>query len=91
MDNLASVAIRVYQMDVMVALYSEAFGIQFEDVDTFGLPSKFGKFNGITLKLVPILDETDFENYPIHRLGFSVPDVEKVIDIALKHGGKTEG
>jgi predicted enzyme related to lactoylglutathione lyase len=89
--NLTSVAVRVHHMDAMVAFYSEAFNIQFEDVDTFGLPSKFGDCNGITLKFVPIRDEVDFENYPIHQLGFNVSDVDKVIDIALKHGGKMEG
>jgi predicted enzyme related to lactoylglutathione lyase len=93
MGSITSVAVRVFQMDVMVAFYSESFGIQFEDVDTFGLPSKFGDLNGVTLKFVPIRDENevDFENYPIHQLGFNVPDVEKVIDSALKHGGKREG
>ncbi|MBC7878589.1 MAG: VOC family protein [Anaerolineales bacterium] len=91
--NLTSIALRVCNMDAMVAFYSAAFDIKFKDVDTFGLPSKFGEFKGITLKFVPIRDEdeVDFENYPIHQLGFSISDVEKVINIALKHGGKLEG
>lgn len=89
--SLLSIAIRVNNMESMVAFYSEALHIQFEDVDTFGLQSKFGNFNGITLKFVPIRDEPDFENYPVHQLGFGIPDVEKVIDIAIKHGGKLEG
>lgn len=89
--NLASIAVRVYQMDAMVAFYSEAFNVQFENVVTSGFTSKFGSINGIILKFVPIREEVDFENYPIHQLGFSVPDIEKVIKIALKHGGKTEG
>jgi predicted enzyme related to lactoylglutathione lyase len=91
--NLSSVAVRVYNMQAMTAFYSEAFGINFKDVDTFGLPSKFGEFNGIMLKFVPIRDENevDFEKYPVHQLGFNVSDVQKVIDIAIKHGGKIEG
>jgi predicted enzyme related to lactoylglutathione lyase len=78
-------------MDAMTAFYSEAFDIHFTEVDTFGIQSRFGDFNGITLKFVPIRDEADFENYPIHQLGFDVRDIQKVIEIALKHGGKGEG
>ena len=89
--HITSIALRVCQMDAMVAFYSEAFNVEFENVDTSGYPSRFGTINGIVLKFVPIRDEVDFENYPIHQLGFSVPDIEKVIEIALKHGGKTEG
>jgi predicted enzyme related to lactoylglutathione lyase len=91
--NLSSVAVRVYNMEAMTAFYSEAFGIQFNDVDTFGLASKFGEFNGVIFKFVPIRneDEVDFENYPIHQLGFNVSDFQKVIEIAIKHGGKIEG
>lgn len=89
--NITSIAIRVCQMDAMVAFYSEAFGVQFENVDTSGFASKFGTLNGILLKFVPIRDNVDFEDYPVHQLGFSVPDIERVIKIALKYGGKTEG
>ena len=89
--HITSVAIRVCQMDAMVAFYSEAFNVEFKNVDTSGYPSRFGTINGVVLKFVPIRDEVDFENYPIHQLGFSVPDIEKVIEIVLKHGGKTEG
>jgi len=89
--NLASIALRVHEMDAMLAFYSEAFDIQFETVDTFGISSKFGNINGITLKFVPIRDDVDFENFPIHQLGFNVSDVERVIEIVRKHGGKLEG
>ena len=90
-SGLASVAIRVHNMVSMTAFYSEAFGIRFKEVDTFGIRSRFGDLNGIILKFVPIRDEADFENYPIHQLGLNVQDVQKVIDIAIKHGGKTDG
>ncbi len=65
--------------------------MQFRQVDTFGLPSQFGGINGVTLKFVPIRDEADFENYPIHQPGFKVADLQKVVDLAIKHGGKMEG
>jgi catechol 2,3-dioxygenase-like lactoylglutathione lyase family enzyme len=39
---------------------------------------------------VPIRDEADFKNYPVHQLGFVVPDVEAVIALALQHGGREE-
>src|SRR5688572_28527112 len=89
--HITSIAFRVHNMDAMTAFYEEAFHVRFKEVNSSGLSSKFGDFNGITLKFVPIRDEVDFENYPIHQPGFTVPDVEKVIEIAVKHGGRQEG
>jgi catechol 2,3-dioxygenase-like lactoylglutathione lyase family enzyme len=40
---------------------------------------------------VPIRDEADFENFPVHQVGFTVADVEAVIALALQHGGREEG
>jgi catechol 2,3-dioxygenase-like lactoylglutathione lyase family enzyme len=60
-------------------------------VDTFGIRSQFGEVNGITLKMVPIRDSADFDEYPIHQLGFNVPEIEAVLDLARKHGGRPDG
>lgn len=89
--ELSSIAIRVHNMDAMTAFYSEAFGIEFRDVDTFGLASKFGELGSVTLKFVPIRDEADFEGYPVHQLGLVHEDVERAIEVAVKYGGKLEG
>lgn len=89
--DLASVAIRVHHMQAMVAFYSEAFGAQFHEVDTFGLHSQFGEVAGITLKLVPIREAADFEGFPVHQLGFNVTDVQSVVAAAERHGGRLEG
>ena len=91
MPNLSSIAIRVSNVEEMIAFYSEAFHVQFREVDTYGIRSQFGEMDGITLKLVPIRDEADFKGYPVHQPGFVVPDVEAVIDLALKYGGRQEG
>ncbi len=91
MPSLLSIALRVAQVESMTAFYSEAFGIQFREVNTYGIRSQFGELNGVTLKLIPIRDESDFQGYPIHQPGFMVEDVQKVIDIAVKHGGRQEG
>jgi predicted enzyme related to lactoylglutathione lyase len=91
MAYLFSIAIRVANVESMVAFYSEAFQIQFQEVKTYGIPSQFGELNGTTLKLVPIRDETDFQGFSIHQPGFLVEDVQRVIDIAIKHGGRQEG
>ena len=91
MPKLASLAIRVANMESMLAFYSEAFQIQFQEVDTYGIRSQFGELNGLTLKFVPIRDESDFKGYPIHQPGFVVPDVQAVIDIAQRYGGRQEG
>jgi catechol 2,3-dioxygenase-like lactoylglutathione lyase family enzyme len=91
MTTISSVAMRVANMDAMLQFYSQAFGAKFHEVDTYGIRSQFGDVNGIMLKFVPIRDQADFENYPVHQLGFVVPDVEAVIALALQHGGREEG
>jgi catechol 2,3-dioxygenase-like lactoylglutathione lyase family enzyme len=91
MPNITSVAIRVANVEAMVDFYSQAFGAEFREVDTYGIRSQFGEVHGITLKFVPIRDEADFKNFPIHQLGFTVADVEAVIALAIQHGGRQEG
>jgi catechol 2,3-dioxygenase-like lactoylglutathione lyase family enzyme len=91
MSKISSIAFRVHNMDAMLAFYSEAFGVEFQETDTHGTRSQFGDVGGIALKFVPIRESEDFENFPIHQPGFVVPDVEAVIAIALKHGGRQEG
>ena len=91
MTTISSVAMRVANLEAMLDFYSQAFGVKFREVGTFGILSQFGEMDGITLKLVPIRDEADFKNYPVHQLGFVVPDVEAVIALALRHGGRQEG
>ena len=91
MPKLSSIAFRVHNLDAMLAFYSEAFHVEFQAVDTYGIRSQFGDVDGITLKFVPIRESDDFKGFPVHQPGFIVPDVEKVIAIALKHGGRQEG
>jgi catechol 2,3-dioxygenase-like lactoylglutathione lyase family enzyme len=91
MPKFASIALRVANVEAMTAFYTEAFQIQFREVSTYGIKSLFGELNGITLKFVPLRDEADFKGYPIHQPGFMVPDVQYVIDIAQKYGGRQEG
>ena len=89
--SLSTVAMRVKHMEKMVAFYTEAFAMSFYDKDTFGIKSKFGQVGEITIKLVPIRDQADFEGFPVHQLGLTVSNVDKVIAVALKHGGRQEG
>jgi catechol 2,3-dioxygenase-like lactoylglutathione lyase family enzyme len=91
MPKFSSLAIRIANVESMVDFYTEAFHIQFQEVGTYGIKSYFGELNGITLKFVPIRDEADFKVYPIHQPGFVVPDVQAVIDIVQKYGGRQEG
>jgi catechol 2,3-dioxygenase-like lactoylglutathione lyase family enzyme len=91
MPTISSIAIRVANMDAMLAFYSEAFQVRFQEVDTYGIQSQFGDMDGITLKFVPIRDDADFKGYPVHQPGFVVPDVEAVVALAIKHGGRQEG
>ena len=91
MPSLSSIAVRVSNVEAMVAFYSAAFQIQFREVNTYGISSQFGEVGGITLKFVPIRDEADFKGFPVHQPGFQVPDVEAVINLALQYGGRQEG
>lgn len=86
-----TVALRVHRMEAMRAFYEEAFGARFRPVETSGLPSWFGELGGLTIKLVPLRESVDFDGWPSHQLGFEVPDVERVIALAVAHGGVQEG
>jgi predicted enzyme related to lactoylglutathione lyase len=90
MSHVSSIAIRVSNIESMVKFYSEAFGIQFREVSTFGIPSQFGEVGGVMIKLVPIRESEDFKNYPVHQPGFVVSDVEAVIALAVECGGRQE-
>ena len=91
MPIMSSLAIRISNVEAMLQFYSEAFGVQFREVNTYGIPSQFGDMNGITLKFVPIRDDADFKSFPIHQLGFTVANVEGVVALAVQYGGQLEG
>jgi catechol 2,3-dioxygenase-like lactoylglutathione lyase family enzyme len=91
MPIISSIAIRVSNVEDMLHFYSDAFGIRFREVNTYGIASQFGEMQGVTLKFVPIRESDDFKEYPVHQLGFTVPDVQSVIDLALAYGGRQEG
>ena len=91
MPSISSIAVRVCNIEAMLNFYSEAFGIKFREVNTYGIRSQFGEMDGITLKFVPIRDNSDFKGFPIHQPGFVVQDVEAVVALAVKHGGRQEG
>lgn len=89
--ELATVAVRVHDMDAMVAFYTDAFGFRFEPVDTDGLASMFGSDGELTLKFVPLREAPDFDGFAVHQLGFEVDDVDRVVDAARAHGGESFG
>jgi len=86
--ELKTVAMRVHRLEAMRAFYEEALGFTFREVQTGEVRSLFGDRGGLTLKLVPIRDGVDFEGFAVHQLGFRVPDIEAVIEIAMRHGGR---
>ncbi|MFC2078847.1 VOC family protein [Candidatus Bipolaricaulota bacterium] len=89
--GLSSIAIQTHRMNEMVAFCAEAFGGDLKEVDAGGFKSWFGQVAGISLKLVPLRENVDFEGYPVHQLGFDVASVDDVLAVALKHGGRQEG
>jgi catechol 2,3-dioxygenase-like lactoylglutathione lyase family enzyme len=90
-SKLSSVAMRVHNMDAMLAFYSQAFGIQFHEEVTGPFKSQFGEMGNLTLKFVPIRDGVDFNGYAVHQLGLTVSDIEGVVALAIQHGGRQEG
>jgi predicted enzyme related to lactoylglutathione lyase len=88
--SVTTVALRVHDTKAMVAFYSEAFGATFREVDTGAVLSHFGEVGGLTVKLVPIRDKADFEGFPVHQLGFEVADIDRVLEIARKYGGRVQ-
>ncbi len=89
--TLTTLALRVHRLEPMRNFYGEAFGIEFRQVQTGAVQSWFGEVGGVTIKLVPIRESSDFEGYPLHQPGFVVPDVERIIEVALRWGGRQEG
>lgn len=89
--SLVSLALRVDRLAEMELFYAEAFGIQFRDVRTGPVVSRFGTLGPVTIKLVPIRDGVDFQDFPVHQPGFAVPDVERVLALAERAGGRLEG
>lgn len=90
MAALQSVAIRVKEMEAMLAFYSEAFGAEFKRVEVQGLACQFGAVGNIMLKLVPLREKVDFEGYPLHQLGFEVADLTTVLASAERNDGRVE-
>jgi catechol 2,3-dioxygenase-like lactoylglutathione lyase family enzyme len=88
--KLTTVAYRVHKQEAMVAFYSQAFGAKFREVQTGAIRSQFGELPGLTLKFVPIRAAVDFEEFPVHQLGFEVANVERVMALAVKHGGRVQ-
>ena len=91
MTRLASLAIRVHHMDAMRAFYEDALGASFKEVNLGGMICLFGDAGGLEVKLVPLRDDADFEEFPLHQPGFVVDDVDRVIAAATRHGGRQEG
>jgi catechol 2,3-dioxygenase-like lactoylglutathione lyase family enzyme len=91
LGSLSTVAIRVHRLDAMVAFYSQAFGFEFQPQMTRGIQSQFGQLGAFTLKLVPLRDSVEFEDFPSHQLGFEVASVDCVLALAEQYGGRQEG
>lgn len=87
-SHLASVAVRVADLEAMTAFYREAFGVAFEDAEVDGLVYRTGQIGTVEVKLVPIRDAPDFDGVGIVQVGFAVPDVEAAVARAVARGGQ---
>ncbi|MDX2262999.1 MAG: VOC family protein [Gemmatimonadales bacterium] len=85
---IASVALRVHNIEQMQRFYSEAFGVEFRTVPTGPFISSFGEIGNVLLKLVPIRDAEDFVGFPVVQLGVEVPEIDSAIASAIRHGGR---
>lgn len=89
--KLTSIAIQSFNMDSMEAFYREAFGFSFRDVAVGGMTCRFGQSGGLELKLVPMREASDFEGFPSHQPGFEVDDIGRIVEIAVRCGGRSMG
>lgn len=48
---LKSIAIQVCRLEAMVAFYSEAFGVRFEEAEVAGMRAFFGTWDELEIKL----------------------------------------
>lgn len=87
---LRSIAIRTCNTDAMRRFYAEAFGFEFRAVDLGPFTAWFGQGQDLTLKLVPIRDAADFDEFPIHQLGFVVSDIGGAVRLAESCGGRLQ-
>ncbi len=88
---LSGIAIRAHNVDQMVAFYTNVFGGKFNKVDTGGLEAWFGQVAGFTMKIVGLRDDVDFEDYPVHQIGFIVDDVDEAVKKSIESGGRQAG
>ena len=89
--RLASVALRVADLEAMTAFYRDALGVVFADADAHGQPYRTGRLGDVEFKLVPIRDAPDFEGFLVTQLGFEVEDIEAVLTRAVENGGRRMG
>lgn len=85
---LASVAIRVADLEAMTAFYRSVFGVAFQDAEIEGRAYRTGRLGAVEVKLVPIRDAPDFEGFGVVQIGFTVPDVEAAAARAVALGGR---
>ena len=85
-----SVAIKCANLPQMIDFYTRAFGAQFRKIDIDDLQCYFGQGAGLTFKLVPGRDGSDFEDFPTHQLGFQVENIDEVVAVARACGGSIE-
>ncbi len=91
MTELSSIALQVHHTEQMTEFYSRLLGIEFAEIDAGGMSCWFGRAGALTVKLVPLREEVDFESFPLHQLGFLVEDVDAAIQLAVSLGGRQEG
>lgn len=89
--GLTRVTLRTCRFEELYAFYSFLFYVTFRSEDSGGLSCLVADIGDVQLKLVPLRDEPDFDGYPVHQLGFEVPNVDEAVSSALRSGGRLEG
>lgn len=88
--GVAQISLRACKVAEMTSFYMATFDAEFRAQESGGLNCLVADLGHVQLKLVPLRDETNFDGYPLHQLGFEVPDVEDAVSTALRWGGRLE-
>ncbi len=89
--EIEGMTMAVTNMEQMLAFYSNTFNIQFAEKEMYGSKLYSGVWGGLKLLFCPaeIAGNTAVQNR--HQFDIVVSDLEKVIELTKKYGGKLMG
>ena len=89
--KIEGLTIAITNMKQMLDFYSNVFNVKFEAKKMYGTTLYTGVWGGLNLLFCPaeIAGNTAIQNR--HQFDITVPDLQSIIGLATKHGGKLMG